>query len=94
MTVGSAAASAEGTKTSKYAYLAVAHHFVPVAIETLGTWGPSGLAFINELGRRITAVSGEVRATEFLKQLSYFAVKRGNAAANLGSLHSDAEPTC
>ena len=42
--------SKEGDKVRP---LAMAHEFVPVAIETMGTWGARGLAFINELGRRI-----------------------------------------
>ena len=85
---GSAALSAEGVKTAKYTSLAVAHDFVPIAIETLGTWGPAGLAFVNELGRRISAVSGDARATDFLKQRLSLAVQRGNAASILGTLVS------
>jgi hypothetical protein len=64
----------------------VAHEFVPVAIETLGSWGQAGLAFVNEVGRRISAVSGDKRATSFLKQRLAMAVQRGNAAAVLGTL--------
>ena len=85
---GSAALSAEEAKISKYAALAVVHEFVPVAIETLGTWGSAGLDFINELGRRISVVSGEPRATQFLKQRLSLAVQRGNAASVLGTFAS------
>ena len=63
---GAAASSAVGIKSAKYAALAVAHDVVPTAIETLGTWGPAGLAFINELGKKLSAVSGDSRATAFL----------------------------
>ena len=89
---GSAATAAENTKTRKYASLAVAHEFVPVAVETLGTWGTLGLAFINELGRRISAVNGDPRAASFLKQRLSLAVQRGNAVAVLGTLPSPLEP--
>ena len=61
--LGSAAAAAEA-KATKYAPLAMAHEFVPVAIETMGTRGPWGareLAFINELGRRIAEQTGDPR---------------------------------
>jgi len=85
---GSAALSAQGVKTAKYTSLAVAHDFVPIAIETLGTWGPAGLAFVNELGRRISAVTGDARATDFLRQRLSLAVQRGNAASILGTLVS------
>jgi hypothetical protein len=86
-----AAAQAEARKRSKYAALSIAHDFVPVAIETLGTWGEEGLAFINEVGRRIAAVTGDKRATSFLKQRLAMAVQRGNAAAVLGTF-SAAQP--
>ena len=83
---GSAATSAEEAKTAKYAPLAIARDFVPTAIETLGTWGSAGLSFVNELGRRISAVSGDARATDFLKQRLSLAVQRGNAASVLGTM--------
>jgi len=83
---GSAASTAEGIKTQKYASLAVAHEFVPIVIETLGTWGASAAAFTNELGRRTAAITEDKRAASFLKQRLALAVQRGNAAAVLGTL--------
>ena len=77
---------AETKKQAKYASPSVAHEFVPVAIETLGTWGKLGLAFVNEVGRRITAVLGEVPATSLLKQRLALGTQRGNAASVLGTL--------
>ena len=82
---GAAAALAESKKRAKYTNLATVHEFVPVVIETLGSWGSAGAAFVNEVGRRITAASGEQRATSFLKQRLSMAVQRGNAAAILGT---------
>jgi hypothetical protein len=73
--------AAESKKVAKYASLSIAHEFVPIAIETLGTWGGAGLAFVNEVGRRISVVSGDQKATAFLKQRLALAVQRGNAAA-------------
>ena len=52
---------------------------MPIAIETLGSWGQMGLGFIKELGSRITAVTKEGRATSFLFQALGLAVQRGNA---------------
>ena len=85
---GAAASAAEGKKRAKYSALTATHDFVPVAIETLGSWGPGGLDFINEIGRRTAAVTGEKRSTAFLKQRLSMAVQRGNAAAVLGTLPS------
>ena len=79
---GSAAAMSETKKISKYLALSDKHEFVPVAIETLGTWGELALAFVNEVGRRVTdRVTGESRSTAFLKPRMSLAIQRGNAAA-------------
>jgi len=83
---GSAAASAEAAKVQKYASLMGAHEFIPVAIETLGTWGPQGAAFISALGKRMAEVTGDTRATSFLRQRLSLVVQRGNAIAVLGTL--------
>src|ERR1700761_8867271 len=82
---GAAAAVAETNKAAKDASLAVAHEFVPVVIETLGTWGMAGLAFVNEGGRRISSGAGDLRAASLLRQCLSFAVQRGNAASVLGT---------
>ena len=83
---GAAAATSETKKITKYSLLSDRHEFVPVAIETLGTWGERGLVFINELGKRIAEVSGDNRSTAFLKQRMSLAVQRDNAAAVHGTL--------
>ena len=83
---GTVAASAEALKSTKYASLTSAHDFVPIVIETLGTWGRAGAAFIKEVGERIFSVTGEKRSTQFLKQRLSLAVQRGNAAAILGTM--------
>src|SRR4029077_14342453 len=65
---GTAALASEAKKVSKYALFAVVHEFVPVAIETLGTWAAAVLSCINEVGRKISSVSGDMRAGSFLRQ--------------------------
>ena len=40
------AADAEQRKRVKYAHLDHTHHFVPVAVETLGAMGAEALAFV------------------------------------------------
>ena len=49
---------AEGKKAEKYAHLAPAYLFQPVAIETSGAIGSRSRAFLRELGRRVGASGG------------------------------------
>jgi hypothetical protein len=86
MSAGAAAERAAALKATKYASIGPTHVFVPVAIETLGPWNPEGLDFIQELGRRVSAVTGDPRETVFLLQRISVAVQRGNAASFAGSL--------
>lgn len=83
---GSAAAKAEASKTMKYTDIAQTHEFVPLAFETLGSWGTKCKNFVCELGRRITQVTGEARETTYLKQRLSIAIQRGNAIACRGTL--------
>ena len=39
--------------------LGQAYYFVPVAIETLGAFGPKTLSFMKERGRRIMGKTGD-----------------------------------
>lgn len=86
---GSAAAKAEGAKTAKYAAITLTHIFVPLAFETLGAWGDQCKNFVQELGRRITLVTSDVRETSYLKQRLSIAIQRGNAIACRGSIPQD-----
>ena len=85
-TAGAAAAAAAQTKTQKYAALSASHIFVPVAVETLGTWDAQGIDLIREIGRRTTLITKDPRETSFLLQRISVAVQRGNAASIAGSL--------
>lgn len=81
------AVAAESHKCSKYADLASSGNFIfaPVAIETLGVWGPGALELCSEIGGRSAALSGDLRSRSFLMQRLSLAVQRGNAAAVLGT---------
>ena len=85
---GSAAERAEAGKRTKYSELVSSgsYSFMPVAIETLGTWGPSALALCADIGRRLATESGDPRSHVFLSQRLSLAVQRGNAAAVIGTL--------
>src|ERR1700759_2109326 len=79
--------NAETRKNSKYAELALSGDliFAPIAIETLGVWGPSALSLCADIGGRLARLTGDLRASSFLKQRLGLAVQRGNAAAVVGT---------
>ena len=64
----SAANKAAANKTVKYGALSVSDIFLPLAVETTGTWNQSAIELIQEIGRRITAVTEDTRETVFLFQ--------------------------
>ena len=72
-------------KKAKYAELAATHHFVPVAIETMGVFGKEAEAFFIELGCRIQEETGEPLSFHYLLQRIAVAMQSGNAAAVLGT---------
>ena len=76
---------AAALKHQKYAALAATHCFVPVAVETLGSWNEEGLSFITELGRRTSLITGDPRESAFLFQRLSMAVQYGNAVSCLGT---------
>ena len=50
---GAVADEAERKKKAKYAHLESSHHFVPVAVETLGVLGSEARTLLRDLGRRL-----------------------------------------
>jgi len=48
-----AATKAEAQKSQKYASIALTHTFIPLAFETLGSWGPQSEEFVRNLGRHL-----------------------------------------
>ena len=76
-------------KENKYATsLSPSLIFVPIAVETFGVLGDAANDFMYELGKRISAVSGEPRSRTFLMQRLSVAIQRGNAASILGTVNS------
>src|SRR6266516_256307 len=73
-------------KRAKYAQLVSSpdYQFMPVAIETLGVWGPSAIELCREIGSRVANLSGDPRSHAFLIQRLSLAVQRGNAASITG----------
>ena len=86
---GAAAARAKAAKSLKYSALATTDVFVPLTFETLGVWGVEAVAFVAELGRRMTAVTGDPRETAFFRQRLSVEIQLGNAIACRGLIPRD-----
>ena len=85
---GAAARQAEERKRRRYADLTQRYIFEPVALETSGVYGPAAAAFVQDLGRRISARTGERRETAWLRQRLSITIARGNAASVLATAPS------
>ena len=72
-------------KEMKYQSLARTHTFIPLAFETLGPINSKGITFFNELGRRLSACSGDSRETSYLYQRLSIAIQRFNGICFHGS---------
>ena len=85
--LGSVAAQTEMRKITKCSSLnSTLYSFMPVAIESLGTFGVRTLKFIRDLGRRIVLQSGDSLAAPYHIQRLAVAVQRGNAASIIGTM--------
>jgi len=63
---GAAAEVAASRKEAKYADIDSRYGFEPIAVETLGVFNSSASLFLNEFGKRISAISNEAREASFL----------------------------
>jgi hypothetical protein len=82
---GGAAEGAANRKQDKYRELARSYCFTPIALETLGPINTNAVSFLSELGRRLSACTGDDRETAFLYQRLSISVQRFNCVAFLGS---------
>jgi hypothetical protein len=85
VTAGAAAEYAAELKTVKYSELISHYDFVPIAVETLGSWSGDALSFIKTLGKRLTEVTGDTQETFYLLQRLSVAIHRCNAICFIGS---------
>jgi len=88
----SAAESAAIRKVDKYSALQSTHFFQPIAVESLGAMNTSAYLFLNELGQKISAVSGEEREGSYLFQRISVLVQRYNAVMLHESFSDDNRP--
>ena len=80
---GRAAAKAELSKRAKYPDMVRRFRFEPIAIETSGVYGPSTCVIVQEIGKKISQISGDKRESMWLKQRLSIAIQRGNALSIL-----------
>jgi hypothetical protein len=80
-------ASAESKKTEKYAVMTENYHFIPIAIDTLGGYGPQATKFVNFMGRCLSEKYNDPRRLSFLKQSIGIAIQKGNAQTMLFSVY-------
>ena len=73
---GAAAGAAEERKRRKYAALAEAHQFEPIAVETIGVYSTSTGHILRAIGRRLVEATGE--DTWFYQNLG-ITIQRDNA---------------
>ena len=66
ISAGNASENAASKKVSKYEQILTNFDFSPLAFETMGPINSSGLAVIEQLGRKLAAVSGDRREGSFL----------------------------
>ena len=78
---GKAAKEGEDRKIKKYEHLLTDYHFIPISVETFGTWGEIGLKFVKEVGSLIADKTHEKRSTSFLFPVLSIALQRDNYLA-------------
>ena len=78
-TPAAAAEQAATGKIAKYSNISGTHQFIPIAIETGGSWCQAAIRFISELGRRTVVVTGDPLETAHLFQRLSITLQRGIA---------------
>jgi hypothetical protein len=88
---GSAAEMACKRKHSKYSSIISSNYvFKGLAFETLGPWCKEAIDFINVIGNRLIAESGDSKSKKFLFERISLAIQRGNAASIRGTFPDSA----
>ena len=83
---GKTAAWAEDRKFTTYGNaLKDDYHFVPIAVETFGTWGSIGHKFITDIGRTIAEITKNPKSTSYIFQAISMAVQRANVLCVQGA---------
>jgi len=87
---------AAARKFQKYADIPSAYTFLPIAMETLGSMNDSAYHFFEDVGRKISEVSGDSREGSFIFQRLSVTIQRFNAALFHESFtrHDDPDLIC
>ena len=88
ISAGYAANRAEERKKHHYSTLGTHYRFEPISVETSGVLGSSTSKFLTELGKRVTACTGDKREATWLRQRISLAIMRGNSASILATSRS------
>ncbi len=83
---GKASTIAEERKTSKYIQFNNQFVFTPIAIETLGAYGPSAIKFFKSLAKRQCEVFGYTEAATYMHQRISLELQRANSKCLLWAL--------
>jgi hypothetical protein len=79
------------SKHSKYSSIISSNYiFKGLAFETLGPWCKETIDFINVIGDRLIAESGDSKSKTFLFERISLAIQRGNAASIRGTFPDSA----
>ena len=60
------AEQAETKKNTKYYIIVRAHHFVPMAVDTSGAFGPAAIELFTDIAKCIWTVTQEVKSRAYL----------------------------
>ena len=85
MEAGIAANNAEERKRRKYAALAEAHQFEPIAVETMGVYGESTVVIVRAIARRLVEATALTEPANWFRQNLAIAIQRGNAFSILSA---------
>ena len=90
---GTAAETASSRKVLKYSSIPTDYISQPVAFETQGSFDASSFDFLCEVGRHLTAFSGDLRVTSFLFQRLSVLIQRFSSVLTLESfISTDEDP--
>jgi hypothetical protein len=82
-------------KHSKYSSIISSNNiFKRLAFESLGPWCKEAIDFINVIGNRLIAESGDLKSKKILFERIFLAIQRGNAASIRGTFPDSALLYC
>ena len=67
----------------KSSIIPIGIHYIPIGTETLGTFGPEAIKFLE--GHKLGLINREKRSKSFLFQSIGISIQKGNAACILGT---------